>query len=570
MKKKFLIYVLTFVLILPCAMLLSGCFSDDKKNNQTETSQASTTTINFYYQNGNDLKRSINVDLSTTYYCEIGIENANFYETSGYYTEKDGKGIAVYDVVNNYTPAFKSFCEGKTVVNVYEYKVDKTYKLTLAYNGRTENRTCKVADDISLPEVNKYGYNFKGWSENPNEDFFTIKSIYAGKYTENVTLYAIFKPISFEIRYSTMPTNSGYCNESKRVTYDEIFKIEKPYTDGYLFHGFYTKPYGQGEQICDENCQFIIDFLPEDGMDSIYIYGYFTKAQTQQIIYDNINIDNTMTVRYRGYYANDVEKDYVVTYNEGDIIECIEPQKRTGHYFAGWYTPQDSKYNFEKSTENEKLLILKARFIKTDDSLFSNVINNAKTLNMENLAYGQSHAYPYVYDCEDGTVGFSAKFQIYTDDCSAMLSVTVNGSLAYSQEISNKETVSGSFNAKRGDKIVFSSYVTTNAPNGALKLSFSNDVETIANSVVVVERPDEFIMTVTEANNFEIEFAKIEGKTFMGYFTGENGTGEQITDATGKSLKPWVIKENNHYYKPYEDYITQENEYGLKLYAYYI
>lgn len=31
MKKKFLIYVLTFVLILPCAMLLSGCFSDDKK-----------------------------------------------------------------------------------------------------------------------------------------------------------------------------------------------------------------------------------------------------------------------------------------------------------------------------------------------------------------------------------------------------------------------------------------------------------------------------------------------------------------------------------------------------------
>lgn len=59
-----------------------------KKNNQTETPQASTTTINFYYQNGNDLKSSINVDLSTTYYCAISIENANFYETSGYYTEK--------------------------------------------------------------------------------------------------------------------------------------------------------------------------------------------------------------------------------------------------------------------------------------------------------------------------------------------------------------------------------------------------------------------------------------------------------------------------------------------------
>lgn len=62
----------------------------------------------------------------------------------------------------------------------------------------------------------------------------------------------------------------------------------------------------------------------------------------------------------------------------------------------------------------------------------------------------------------------------------------------------------------------------------------------------------------------------LKGKTFMGYFTGENGTGEQITDKLGKSLKPWVIKENNHYYKPYKDYITDEDDYGLKLYAYYI
>lgn len=102
-----------------------------------------------------------------------------------------------------------------------------------------------------------------------------------------------------------------------------------------------------------------------------------------------------------------------------------------------------------------------------------------------------------------------------------------------------------------------------------MHLFYHIKLETIAISVVTVERPDEFIMTVTEANNFEIEFAEIEGKTFMGYFTGENGTGEQITDTTGKSLKPWVIKENNHYYKPYEDYITHEDDYGLKLYAYY-
>lgn len=157
--------VIIFTIIFPCTFLLSGCFSDDKKNNQTETPQASTTTINFYYQNGNDLKSSINVDLSTTYYCAIGVENANFYETSGYYTEKNGQGIAVYDVVNNYTPAFKSFCEGKTFMGYFtgengtgEQITDTTGKSLKPWVIKENNHYYKPYEDYIIHE---YDYGLK-------------------------------------------------------------------------------------------------------------------------------------------------------------------------------------------------------------------------------------------------------------------------------------------------------------------------------------------------------------------------------------------------------------------------
>ena len=121
MKKKFLTISVALAIILSCACLWCSCFFDDKKDNIPETTQTSTTTINFYIQNGNQLKKSIKIDLSNTYYCEVTVENANFYSTCGYYTEKNGQGITVYDFYNYYTSEFKTFCEGKTSVDVFEY-----------------------------------------------------------------------------------------------------------------------------------------------------------------------------------------------------------------------------------------------------------------------------------------------------------------------------------------------------------------------------------------------------------------------------------------------------------------
>ncbi len=564
--KNFLKMFLITIIFLPCLIIFSGCWGDKEK--QPQEQPLNSVEIQLYSQEGISVGKSYNVDFTSIYYCEFVIMNANYYSYSGYFTQLNGQGIRVYDDYGYYTNDFISYCQNKSVVKVYEYKIDKTYSLTLVNGLTSTTQTHKVADSYKLPIVSKYGYTFEGWGESKDSSF-TINNVYSGKYMENVTLYAIFKPISFYLYYSTNPYNPKYCNETKIIKFNEKVTITPPAEIGFIFHGFFTEPFGKGEQICSNDGEFIVDFLPSSS-DCMYIYAYFTEAQTQKVIYDNNNIDTTMTVRYRGYYANDVEAEYVVTYNEGDIIECLQPQSRSGYYFDGWYTTQNSKYNFNRQTETNKLLILTAKFIKTDNILFSNIMTAGRKITMSNLAYNQPHIYTYVYDCEDGTVSFNGNFEIQSSTCTAMLNITIDGTLVYSDEIKSGETFSGSFSANRGQTIVFSSYVNQNASNGMIFLYFENNIDIISNSVRIVDRPNEFLLYVTEGSNFVIEYADIDGKAFVGYYTGENGTGVKLTDNEGNSLNPWEIQENNYYYKPHDDYITDEDDNGFKVYAYYI
>ncbi len=562
MKKRILIVCLVFVL-LPISIMFSGClFDDDEKYNYETTQTKNVVQINLFDQNGNSLNKNYQIDFDNVWLCPFIVENGMYYETSGYYTELNGQGISVYNYIGEFSIEFKSFCEGKSSVNVYEYKVGKTYNLTLSYGTSSITWKKYVGDSFSLPTKEKYGYEFLGYSEVPNSESYVFNSVSAGKFTEDVTLYAIYRPISFQLFYSTMPTNPGYCDQYKTVKFGESIVLPMSNIDGYNFHGFYTQPYGQGEKICDKDGQFTINFLPDES--NFYMYAYYTEAQTQSVIYDNLNIDTTMTVRYKGYYADNVEEIITRQYSEGDIIECLEPESRAGYYFDGWYNG-NQRYNFEKSTETSKNITLTAKFIKTDYNLFSNI----KSLTLSGLAYNQAHKYSYVYDCESGQVSFSGNFSIYSSSCSAILSVTVNKTLVYSNEINSGESFSGSFSANRGDIIVISSYVTENASNGTISMNFSN-VDKLPTSIRVVDRPSEFSIYITEGNDFEIEYCpSIDNKTFVGYYTGENGKGVKLTDSNGKSIVSWEILENNHYYKPYEDYNVSEDDFGVKIYAYY-
>ena len=569
MKNRFTKLLLIVFVMLPI-LLFCSCDSDKDKYNDDYSTTKKTTTINVYSEDGSALNQKVDVVLETDYYCVFIVKNANYYQTSGYYTQKNGQGIKVYDDYGYYTQEFKDFCYDKKSVDVYLYKIDKTYTLTLDYGYIKYTQEHNVADNYNLPQYNKYGYIFEGWSETQN-GHFAFNEVFGGKYFEDITLYPILRAKSFSIYYSTIPTNAEYCNSSILVDFGESITITQPNEIGYVFNGFYTEPNGQGDLICDEDCKLYIDFIPNDG-DVFYMYAYFVEAPVQKLIYDNNELDTTMTVRYRGYYADNPDRELVVKYKQGDTIENIEPQIRNGYYFDGWYKSNTStKYNFDNTIEKSKLVILTAKFIKADYSLFSGIVKGGNSLTLNNLAYNTPHNYTYLYDCEKDTVTFNTTFTISSSTATATLTITVAGTVAYSNnQISSGQTVSGSFSAKRGDKINISCYVNQNASGGSMYISILNSIQVISQSTVIVERPAEFMMYVTEGNNFVIEYASITGKTFVGYYTGENGTGEKITDQNGCSINKWQIKDNNYYYKPYTDYSVTEKDFGYKVYAYYI
>lgn len=563
MKNKSFILGAAVVL---CAVVLSGCFGRSDKYEEPPAAD-NTVAVNVCSQDGAQILKSAEVDFTSTYFCEFLLENADFYsESSGLFTEPDGAGVKVYDYYGIFTPEFIAFCEGKESVNVYEYKVCKTYELVLKNGTGEERRIHNVSDSFDLPEVDRRGYVFKGWSamESGGGERMYVNG---GDYKEDVVLYAIFSPVSFRIMYSVDPRNPSYCGSIKTATYGQKFTLDAPSETGFVFHGFYTEPDGKGDKICSESGEsyMAVNFLPPDGQD-YYLYAYFTEALVQKLIYDNIGIDTSVTVRYKGYYADGGE--LVATYNNGETVENKQPQPRAGYYFAGWYTNGGkSRYNFAQKRQSTHL-ILTAKFEKTNYSLFSGVAGDGLT--MSGLAYGSvnAHSCVYVYDCEDGVVNFSYRFSVSDSQCSAVLSVFVNGIPAYSNETAAGGTANGSFTAERGDTVTVKAYVTKNSKGGAVDITFGGVVN--ASSTVKVVMPDECYVYVTEGSGFTLEYGEVEGKTFKGYYTGENGTGTRLTDSEGKSLAPWEARENNHYYKPYDDSVPDEEDCGVKIYAFYV
>lgn len=566
MKKERTAFVFALAGVLLCAVLMCGCNGREEPHDEPPP-VGNTVTVNVCSQDGAQILKSAEVDFTSTYFCEFLLENADFYsESSGLFTEPDGAGVKVYDYYGIFTPEFIAFCEGKESVNVYEYKVCKTYELVLKNGTGEERRIHNVSDSFDLPEVDRRGYVFKGWSamESGGGERMYVNG---GDYKEDVVLYAIFSPVSFRIMYSVDPRNPSYCGSIKTATYGQKFTLDAPSETGFVFHGFYTEPDGKGDKICSESGEsyMAVNFLPPDGQD-YYLYAYFTEALVQKLIYDNIGIDTSVTVRYKGYYADGGE--LVATYNDGETVENKRPQPRAGYYFAGWYTNGGhTKYNFAQKRQSAHL-ILTAKFEKTEYDLFSGV--TADGLTMGSLGYGSNnaHSYTYVYDCEDATVQFSYGFSVGDTQCRAVLTVTVGGSLVYRNETAAGERASGSFNAVRGDKITITAYVTKNSSGGTIDFAAGN--EGTATSSVRVVMPFEFSVLVTEGSHFTLEYGEVEGKTFKGYYTGENGTGTRLTDSEGKSLAPWEARENNHYYKPYDDSVPDEEDCGVKIYAFYV
>ena len=183
------------------------------------------------------------------------------YYFRGYYTGKNGTGVAVTDAKGNILVAPDYFAGNTTVYAHWSTKAAAGYTIVYDGNGATEGAMPSVTVPLDANYVlnrnlyERMGYTFAGWSSSPTGKVeFADKEVVYNLVNANQTktLYAVWTPIKYTIRFNGNGETSGsmqdmFCNYGKEYTLPQL-EYEKV---GYHFTKWTTNQDGTGTEFTD-------------------------------------------------------------------------------------------------------------------------------------------------------------------------------------------------------------------------------------------------------------------------------------------------------------------------------
>ena len=550
MKRSRLIYVLVLFMMI----FLNSCFSNENTSDEVQEEEYIKVYLNRHSFQGDECYESeYNIQISTRYGAEIYVDSyyTMMYDFYGYFMEKDGKGMQVTDASGKFTDEFFRYClEHKNyLIDVYPYAIPRDCVITLVSNCGVEFDpiVAKCDSSVTLPnELEKEGYNFKGWSEYP-DDWSGSDTYHCN--SESVTLYGIF---SAKTTIVTCYGQDGRYVADERIYFDSEYDL--PYKDysGYNFLGYYTEENGNGVQLTDKNGNALSAWNISDIACSVY--GYYSEANTHIVSIANEGLKSYIEVVYM-YYSGEESENYVRrTYSDSKNITYLEPQYiPKGYVFAGWYhDPQLSEpFLYTETVDDDLVLYPKFEEVKGyDDQKHYTFINQEITATAR-LELLQTFSYYYISSFT-GTLEIDYVLDCPYDDKAdfSVWNVTTNKRIN-AIEIPNGEKRSCTLQVSCGDIICIMVEGYTNGQESqmiyyTLKGCDLNKLEADVNI------PDYFEVKVTEGSHFTLPVYKHSGYVFNGYYTSRNGNGVRLTNSDGESLAPY------------------ESTDSITVYAYYI
>ncbi len=194
--------------------------------------------------------------------------------------------------------------------------------------------TFKETEDVDLSSAvpTKTGYIFNGWSETLVADatsgttgstsYTAISGWSAGEKTSDVTLYAVWSPISYTIAFNKLSDDATGTMDDISAKYDESVTLTKnAFTrTGYTFAGWGTASSGSLAGYIDG--QTVSNLTTTDG-ETVTLYAVW--------------LENSYTIAFSGN-ATDITgtmDDISATYSE-EVTLTENAYARTGYSFAGW------------------------------------------------------------------------------------------------------------------------------------------------------------------------------------------------------------------------------------------
>lgn len=337
--------------------------------------------------NGNGATSSSNntVDWDLTYptngtvtFGDMGFSRDN-YILDNWNTDQNGTGTKYSADLNDSITFDDIPFDGQYKITLYAQWKEETYTITFKANqGTGEMADLELVKNVSanLPKntFTRNGYTFKEWNTKANGTGTKYSDEESISITKNTTLYAIWNPITYQIKYDS---NGGTGNmNNSNLTYDKPFTLsDNLFTKANKkFKEWNTDPNGTGTSyankasvtnLTNENNQIITLYaIWED-------YGIITNNTSDfEVIYDGNNHGITINV--------DVE-DYTIRYSVGNTNYDLDSNptfKDIGEYIVNY---KISKSGYEDLIGSNKVKIY--GIIQFDSSI---KVNDGKLVIQDN------------------------------------------------------------------------------------------------------------------------------------------------------------------------------------------
>ena len=231
------------------------------------------------------------------------------YDFTGWNTKSDGKGTA-------YASSAK-YTKNESVTLYAQWKIN-TYTVTYNANGGTgapgaQTKTYGKDLTLSSTKPTRTGYTFASWNTKSDGRGTTYAS--GGKYTGNadLTLYAIWTPITYSVKFNGNGATSGSMNNQSH-TYDSSKTLtanayKRAFTVTYNYNGN-----GSSNSTATANATF---------------NGWATSASGSKAYTDKQNVKNLSSTQ-------GATVDLYAKWTDASVT--LPTPTRTGYVFNGWYT----------------------------------------------------------------------------------------------------------------------------------------------------------------------------------------------------------------------------------------
>ena len=357
--------------------------------------------------------------------------------------------------------------------------------------GEMPDATLSTDEEYKLPKnaLTRYGYTFAGWSTKADGTVeFEDESVYTMGADSEVTLYAVWSPITYKITYELKGGKTENITEYSIETGE--FSLSAPTRAGYTFTGW------SGSNLTGEDN---LTVTIADGTYGALSFVAHWQANENTLVFDANGGFGSME-NQNGF------TDTTLTLNANKFT-------RKGYDFDGWSTIKDGEKQY------------------ADESVYVMGTSSTNTL----YAVWTPHLNTLILDGNGNTSGSMNNMDIHSGETKALNKNTYEKQgytfIGWAETANGNVVYTDCANYVMGVEPTVTLYAVWKANEYTILMNPQND------SSVTTQK-------VTYDESYTLSVPTRAGYTFDGWFTEIGGNGTRLTDGDGNSIANWTVADN--------------------------